>query len=401
MKAASASLLDLEERIAAVPTEPETVRITDLKPTYGFNNAYSDFFRVWHGEVSEMLSLPDPEHTPTNQRRVLREAAEDEQFDIERYLLDFINKDEDMYYQLAMEYEPFWRQQALTKTAKPVANVETKKKSPLIMEVVSNTTGSEGVTAQLNVLELNSDATQPPVSLFSDADRKLLLRLPHKEYIIARGSKEEAVILGGLVDILIGFAYDHLTSQGDSGIESTWAASIVSPTLAWLDTTPDLKAVVRTAVRRILSFPFLRQYELAMHVLRETVALLSCGKRMVLKALLELHRVVEKSETQYLLNTLYVQDYCVWVQSLQDEQLVGLSEQLSKHMDAFKKADSGWALEEIERSLLEADDVKEEQVEEDSAEEESSSDESSSSDNDDGEESSSDEEDKQVNTVAT
>lgn len=401
-KTASASLLDLEERIAALPEEPETVRITDLKPTYGFNNAYSDFFRVWHGEVLEILSLSDPEHTPADQRRVLREAAEDAQFDIERYLLDFINKDDDMYYQLAMEYEPFWRQHPVVKTAEPAKIVE--KRSPLIMEVVSSTS-NEGVTAQLNALELNGDASQPPaLSLFSDADRELLLRLPHKEYLIVRGSKEEAVIFGGLVDILIGFTYDHLTSQGDSGIESTWTVSIVSPTLAWLDTTSDLKAVVRTAVRRILSFPFLRQYELALHVLRETVALLRCGKRMVLKALLKLHRVVEKSETQYLLNTLYVQDYCVWIQSLQDAQLLGLSEQLVKHVDAFKKADSGWALEEIERSLLEADDVVVEQKEQEaSSDEESSSDESSS---DEDEESSSEEEEreeeaKKVNTVTT
>lgn len=391
--------MDLEERIAALPEEPETVRITDLKPTYGFNNAYSDFFRVWHGEVSEILSLPDPEHTPADQRRVLREAAEDAQFDIERYLLDFINKDDDMYYQLAMEYEPFWRQHPVVKTAKPEKIVE--KKSSLIMEVVGSAS-SEGVTAQLNALELNGDASQPPaLSLFSDADRELLLRLPHKEYLIARGSKEEAVILGGLVDILIGFTYDHLTSQGDSGIESTWTVSIVSPTLAWLDTTSDLKAVVRTAVRRTLSFPFLRQYELALHVLRETVALLRRGKRVVLKALLELYRVVEKSETQYLLNTLYVQDYCVWIQSLQDAQLLGLSEQLSKHVDAFKKADSGWALEEIERSLLEADDVVAEQKA--SSGEESSSDESSSDEDEDSssEEEEGEEEAKKVNTVTT
>lgn len=400
-KPASASLLGLEERIAALPEEPEsTVRITDLKPTYGFNNAYSDFFRVWHGEISEILSLPDPEHTPADQRRVLREAAEDEQFDIERYLLDFINKDDDMYYQLAMEYEPFWRQHPVVKVAAPVQAVEvvTPKKSPLIMEVVSSTTGSEQVAAQMNALELNGDAPQQPAaSLFSDADRELLLRLPHKEYLIARGSKEEAVILGGLADILVGFTYDHLTSQGDSGIESTWAVSIVSPTLAWLDTTSDLKAVVRTAVRRILSFPFLRQYELAMHVLRETVALLKRGKRVVLKALLELHRVVEKSETQYLLNTLYVQDYCVWVQSLQDAQLLGLSEQLAKHIDAFKKEDSGWALEEIERSLLEADDVAEEQEEEESSSEESSSDEEEDSSSEDEDEN----EATKVTTVAT
>ena len=34
-----------------------------------------------------------------------------------------------------------------------------------------------------------------------------------------------------------------------------------------------------------------------------------------------LHRVVEKSETQYLLNSLYIQDYSVLIQSVTDERL--------------------------------------------------------------------------------
>ncbi|KAF1334848.1 Shq1 like protein, partial [Globisporangium splendens] len=405
----NSSLLDLEDRVGAAAAsgvatsaavEPETVRITNLKPTYGFNNAYSDFFRVWHGEVTEILSLPDPENIPADQRRVLREAAEEEQFDVERYLLDFLNKDDDMYYDLAMSYEPFWTQYPVV--ARPIHSLRlepVRKKSPLIMEVVSvpsppstdeSNTMESNVTAQLRDLQINdaasaSSATAP--SFFSDADRELLLRLPHKEYLIERGSKDEAVLFGGLVDILIGFTYEQLTSQGDSSIESTWTISIISPTLGWLDTTSDLRAVVRTAVRRILSFPFLRQYDLAMRVLKETNEILKRGKRVVLRALLELYRIVEKSETQYLLNTLYIQDYCVWIQSVADEQLLALSKQLTTHVDSFQKADTGWGLEAIERSLLEEEDSEasssSEEEDDSSSEDESSSEEEEESDDED------------------
>ncbi|TYZ59259.1 hypothetical protein PybrP1_010342 [[Pythium] brassicae (nom. inval.)] len=354
----SASLLDLEARIAE--PEPPTVLITDLKPTYGFNNAYADFFRVWHGQVSEIVSLPDPERTPAEQRRVLREAAEDEQFDVERYLLDFLNKDDDMYYDLAMAYEPFWRQYpVVTPRAESLAAPSPAQQKPLIVEVVDadDAAASGDVSARLGALALSDAlpappaAAAPPADIFTDADRELLRRLPRKEFLVAR--EHEAVILGGLVDILVGFTYDHMTTQGDSGVESTWTASIVSPTLAWLDTTGDLAAVVRTAVRRILAFPFLRQYELALHVVRETAALLRRGKRVVLRALLALHRVVDKSETQYLLNPLYVQDYCIWVQSASDDVLARLGEQLARRVAAFQKADTGWALDELERSLFE------------------------------------------------
>lgn len=390
--AASASLLDLEARLAAEDDAAQaSVRITNLAPTYGFNNAYSDFFRVWHGEVSEILSLPDPEHTPAPQRRVLREAAEDAQFDVERYCLDFLNKDDDPYYQLAIEYEPFWRQyapaKAPAKASAPAPAPVTAR--PLIMEVVASPAKASDaqLSESLRILTLDSAATapppappQPPADVFSDADRELLLRLPHKEFLIAR--EHEPVLLGGLVDILIGFVYEHVTTQGDSGIESTWTASIVSPTLAWLDSTGDLAAVVRSGVRRILAFPFLRQFDLAMHVLRETVALLVRGKRVVLRALLALYRVVEKSETQYLLNTLYVQDYCVWVQSVDDATLVALGEHLQTHVNAFTKAATGWALDDMEQRLLEADDEEEEE-ESSSEEEDSSSDEDDSDDDSD------------------
>lgn len=156
------------------------------------------------------------------------------------------------------------------------------------------------------------------------------------------------------MDILIGFAYEQLTTQGDSGVESTWTVGIVSPTLSWLDSNADLRAVVRSTVRRMITFPFLRQYALAMRCVREASEILKRGKRVVLRALLALYRIVEKSETQYLLNSLYIQDYCVWIQSVNDERLQRVSAELDDHIAAFKKDETGWALDELERSLFEA-----------------------------------------------
>ena len=58
---------------------------------------------------------------------------------------------------------------------------------------------------------------------------------------------EEMFVFGGLVDIIIDFTYEQLTTQGDSGVESTCTVSIVSPTLSWMDSNADLHAVVRSA----------------------------------------------------------------------------------------------------------------------------------------------------------
>ncbi|KAG2529701.1 hypothetical protein JM18_002727 [Phytophthora kernoviae] len=377
------------------------VRVTDLAPSYGFNNAYTDFFRVWHGQISEILSLPDPEHMQPEQRCVLREAAEEQQFDVERYLMDFANSEDDMYLELAMNFEPFWKKfPVLASTAvAPKKITEVVAKKPLIVEVDSNI---DRVGDNLSSMSLGWDSTQSPPSpstsseptvSFTDAEQQLLLRLPRKEFLLPEDSPEEKVVIGGLVDILIGFAYEQLTTQGDSGVESTWTVSIVSPTLSWLDSNADLRSVVRSTVRRMITFPFLRQYALALRCVREASEILKRGKRVVLRALLTLYRIVEKSETQYLLNTLYIQDYCVWIQSVSDERLQRVSKELEAHIAAFKKDNTGWALEELERSLLEASESEHDAASSDSSSsEESSSEEESSS----SEEESSDEEQEEA-----
>ncbi|KAF1783496.1 SHQ1 protein [Phytophthora cactorum] len=316
-------------------TESIGVRVTDLAPSYGFNNAYSDFFRVWHGEVSEILSLPDPEHIQPEQRRILREGAEEQMFDIERYLMDFANQGDDMYFELAMAYEPFWRKYPVLPPA-AAARKKAEVVKPLIVEVDSDV---NHVGDSISSMSLEATASQPPPApsassssgssiTFTDAEQELLLRLPRKEFLLPEGSPEEKL---------------QLTTQGDSGVESTWTVSIVSPTLSWLDSNADLRAVVRSTVRRMITFPFLRQYDLAMRSVREASEILKRGKRVVLRALLTLYRIVEKSETQYLLNSLYFQDYCVWIQSVNDERLKSVSESTSSSSsDSDSSDDSEW-----------------------------------------------------------
>ncbi|KAI9914875.1 hypothetical protein PsorP6_008013 [Peronosclerospora sorghi] len=330
-------------------SESFDVHITARKPLYGFNNAYSDFFRVWHGEVSEILSLPDPDHTQPDQRRILREAAEEQQFDIERYLMDFANQGDDMYFDLAMNYVPFWRKYpVLSNVAPPTVDVSSFN---LMVEVDSDANRLGKDVKQLSLDTASSSVESALPIIFTDEEKELLRRLPRKEFLLPEGSPEENVVLGGLVDILIAFAYEQLTTQGESGVESTWTVSIVSSTLSWLDSTSDLQAVVRSSIRRMITFPFLRQYDLAQRSVREAIEILKRGKRVVLLALLTLYRIVEKSETQYLLNSLYIQDYCVWIQSVTDERVLRISVELDALLRAFTKSKTGWALEELERSL--------------------------------------------------
>lgn len=363
-KQTDSTLLQLEPSTTTTPVDTITlapdlaagsssVQITDLAPSYGFNNAYSNFFRVWHGEVSEILSLPDPDNTRPAQRRILREKAEEAMFDIERYLMDVANQQDDIYFELAMSYEPFWRKFPVLASATVTrASTRVKVTTSLSEQIDSDI---QSVSDSIKCLDLNVPPLRTSSVTFTDTEQELLLRLPRKEFLLPADSLDEKQVLGGLVDILISFAYEQLTTQGDSGVESTWTISILSPTLSWLDSNADLRAVVRSTVRRMITYPFLRQYDLAVRCVQEASDILKRGKRVVLRALLTLYRIVEKSETQYLLNALYIQDYCVWIQSVMNERLQQVSIELDAHIAAFTKSETGWALEELERSLIESD----------------------------------------------
>ncbi|RLO13659.1 hypothetical protein DYB28_010154, partial [Aphanomyces astaci] len=90
------------------------------------------------------------------------------------------------------------------------------------------------------------------------------------------------------------------------------------------------------------------------------------------------HSIFETSETYYLLNTLFINDYATWIQSTADAHLNEYANQLDAALAAFHKQQSGWGLVEIEAALLEGD--------EPSSDEESSGEESSGEeDSDDNE----------------
>ncbi|ETW05652.1 hypothetical protein H310_03377 [Aphanomyces invadans] len=312
-------------------------------PTYGFNNRFSDFFKCWHGELHEVLSLPTPEASTPAERTTMRRALEDNDFDVERYLLDFANESEDEYFQAAIAYEPFWANLPVYTPPPPPA--PTRK--VLIADV---TDGIANVTIQSD----NPTPSNEPSVVFTEKELEALRRLPRREYLPFT-SAEAAIVWHGLLDILAAYCYDMRTNQGDPTVESAWTISILSSTLSWLDPAPSTTDIVRNTVRRILTYPFLRQWALSSAAIKDVVAVLRRGKRVVLRVLLAIHAVFESSETYYLLNTLYINDYATWIQSVTDAQTNDWATKLETAHAAFHKADSGWALADIEAVLYEND----------------------------------------------
>jgi len=123
----------------------------------------------------------------------------------------------------------------------------------------------------------------------------------------------------GLLGLLLSYVYDHLATMGDATVESAWTITVLSPGLSWLDSSPSrsVNLTLEAFLRRLLVYPCWRNAEgLGRRVLLETLELLqSQGVHGIVRALLQVRTILDKSEVYYLGNKLFVDPYLYWIQN--------------------------------------------------------------------------------------
>ena len=159
---------------------------------------------------------------------------------------------------------------------------------------------------------------------------------------------EEALSI--VVDVLFGFAYDQRTTMGESTVESGWTIAKLSRTLSWLDAPGSVRDAVVSSVHRALAFPVHRNWRLACRVVGDVAALLVLGRRAVVRSLLMVRKVFEKSGARQYLNTLFIEPLAVWVQGVSDATLAAVGAQVEQCMPT--KQDVRWDLEQLEAIAL-------------------------------------------------
>lgn len=301
------------------------------KPRYGFLNMFVGVFTdlVREGLASEMLQLPCPDETETANRRQLRLDAEEEAFDADRYLGDFDVQD-DYLYQCAMGMEPHWRR-----------------------------------TSSVESLTMCSNSTT--LSFFTEEERAKLASISYPILPSLIEEKQQQSLLLGLLDILFAYVYDHLLTDGDPTIESSWTVCSLSCTLSWLESEDsNIANVIRFSIRRSLVYPYIRNYDFAQYCWDQVADIMGNGRRCILRCLLQVRSILDKSEVHYLGNRLYIDPYLGWIQSqLSDEALRQFSETLTKEGCWAEKEVLGLQLGNIE-SLLDGDNTSEEESDEES-----------------------------------
>lgn len=251
---------------------------------YGFNQQYKEVFSSFDSEYLLIFDNPSPDTLSMSSIRLSRLEKENEDFNLEHFLAD---KDEFDDEKTILDYS----------------------------------------------IDLDDELT--------DEDRDDLKNLKYKQFLI----DDPIPIYLGLIDLLYAFVYDQRITQGDPCCESPWNIQKVSSTLSWFETFTDLPSVLIASARRTLTYPLIRSMKLVKKCFEDVQKIFLQDKRMILKCLLKMRRLFLDEEHRYLLNTLYLNDYCLWIQT--DCQ--------KKWLESLADAMKHWIKDEFNENLLEFD----------------------------------------------
>jgi protein SHQ1 len=335
-------------------------------------------------EAEGVVQIVQPESTGPEARRQERLAAENAAFSSEHYMADLV---EDDLVKEAISFVPWWSApgaQSWREDAAPASSVAAAGDTSASAGPAGDGTGREADP----VPAMGTSAALPsPFGIGSDY-QTALLQLPRTEFLLTSDGRRHA--LCGLVDLLFAYAYDVRTTQGEPTVESGWTLCRLSSLLSCLETFDSVMEAAVAAVRRSLCYPLVRHLELSRAALADVSVLVRLGRPAVLRALLDVRRTVQQGgEYGYLLNRVWTDDYCVWVQQLPPHGLLSLAEQLE---GVTVSADMlSWPLATYEElaweSLAEPEAVEEEEDDDDDDDDDDSDDSDDSGDSDDSDDS--------------
>ena len=240
---------------------------------YGFANEHLGVFTRLQSELSEVVDVQDPDRKTASERLAERKNQETTDFDDGHYLADMFEEDDSL------------------------AHIYDVKSSELV--------GSTDLTQE---------------------QKDLMLNLKPKAFKLTSSEMREAGLM--LVDVMFAFCYDRRTTGGEGNVESGWCISKLSSTLSWLERHTSLKETVVTCIRRSLCYPLYRNWKLSCQVLDDLRWLFAAGRKQMVKALLQVHQMLLESEPRYILNQLYIDDMCMWLQQVDEAVIAGLCDAL-------------------------------------------------------------------------
>lgn len=132
-----------------------------------------------------------------------------------------------------------------------------------------------------------------------------------------------------------------------------WTVAKLSATLSHFEEFTSMKAVRISCIRRSLIYPLMRSYTLSGICWEDAISIFKQGTKRVLSCLLQIHEALEDdSDGRHLLNDLYVDDYCIWLQrQCKPNRLQDIAQRMSE--TEVNKEDVGLNLPTLESRFAE------------------------------------------------
>lgn len=301
---------------------------------YGFNEAYKDIITVSLSNGNDINELRDPEHTTANDRVKERLEKENFKFDSEYYISEYMTakygNEEDLQIngiKELLEYTPSLAKQ------------------------------------YLKWYKRNQDTDEPMHVEFNDKEQNQMQNnLPKKEYFIDQEHIKANYIT--ILSLLFSYNFEQIENEGTHNTETSWTIGKLTPQVSFLDQQivlddpsdngPLLKmvessneneqrpSIIKSAIicgiKRSLSYPLHRNFTLSTKAWTNTYYLLRSGKRMIIKALLDIHECFRFHDIYYVYNKVLLDDLCSWFISYGEETVIrSLAIEMKKELDLITK----------------------------------------------------------------
>ncbi|KAI6223041.1 Protein SHQ1-like protein [Aphelenchoides fujianensis] len=191
----------------------------------------------------------------------------------------------------------------------------------------------------------------PPTEFeLNDEDRLQLkdlrvVRLPE----LSEQEREQAAF--SMVDVLFSFLFDLRITDLEHNACSDGMIGKLSPSLSGLVRFASVRDALRAAVRRSLCFSLFRHFDLAVRAARDVLTVMQKGRSAILHCFLRLRSRFNNSgqDFTYLYNQLFIDDYALFVQSMDEGLLQRVTADLKTALEELKRADiPGLDLEYVE-----------------------------------------------------
>eukprot|EP00826_Nyctotherus_ovalis_P007333 TRINITY_DN11821_c0_g1_i6.p1 TRINITY_DN11821_c0_g1~~TRINITY_DN11821_c0_g1_i6.p1 ORF type:complete len:153 (-),score=36.26 TRINITY_DN11821_c0_g1_i6:104-538(-) len=106
------------------------------------------------------------------------------------------------------------------------------------------------------------------------------------------------------------------------------------------------KNVLISSYRRALTYPLYRNFELCEKIKEDVSKVFEEGKVGALKVMLNVKMLFERAEPKYLLNRIFVDDFAIWIQKVDEAKLAGIAKIIKE--TKVSKEDTGLPLVESE-----------------------------------------------------